>query len=276
MPLLRGAYVNRQEFTALDLSQRHLTRVCALRLVGRLSPEAAIARESAAVLHGLPLIGSLPDRVQLVRRGRSGGKTSAATRTLPAPEDCEIIEIDGVRVTSVAQTLVDLGRRRPFASNLTSLDDALRRGSVTKDQLLTLVNAHPHTAGNIRIRRWIEVADPRSESPGESLSRAVMLEHHLPPPSLQAKICDPRGRFIGRVDFIWPDRGVIGEFDGNVKYGRQMSGRSLDEVIQAERRREIALEQASGMRVVRWVWKDAWHREPLLHILADVGLNRTH
>ncbi|MDU7428527.1 hypothetical protein [Actinomyces urogenitalis] len=276
MPLLRGAYVNRQEFKALDLSQRHLTRLCALRLVGRLSGEAAIARESAAVIHGLPLIGKLPERVQLVRRGRTGGKTTAATRTLPAPEDCDMVEIDGIRVTSVAQTLIDLGRRRPFASNLTSLDAALRRGNVTKEQLLSLVDAHPHTSGNTRLRRWIEVADPHSESPGESLSRAVMIEHHLPLPRLQDEIWDPRGRLVGRVDFIWPDLGVIGEFDGNVKYGREMAGRPIEEVIQDERRREIAVERASGMRVVRWLWRDAWQGEPLLQILADVGVRCTH
>ena len=187
-----------------------------------------------------------------------------------------MVEIDGIRVTSVAQTLIDLGRRRPFASNLTSLDAALRRGNVTKEQLLSLVDAHPHTSGNTRLRRWIEVADPHSESPGESLSRAVMIEHHLPLPRLQDEIWDPRGRLVGRVDFIWPDLGVIGEFDGNVKYGREMAGRPIEEVIQDERRREIAVERASGMRVVRWLWRDAWQGEPLLQILADVGVRCTH
>ena len=78
------------------------------------------------------------------------------------------------------------------------------------------------------------------------------------------------------MDFIWPDLGVIGEFDGNVKYGRQMAGRPIEEVIQDERRREIAVERASGMRVVRWLWRDAWQGEPLLQILADVGVRCTH
>ena len=275
MRLCPGAYVQRADFRALSASQQHLVRVCALRLVGRLRPGAVIARESAAVLHGIALLGRLPEQVQLVRVGRAGGRRTTATRTLSAPLDYEVVERDGVSIASVAQTLVDLGRRRSFASNLTSLDHALRQEWVTKEYLLEVVNRHPGTRGNACVRRWIELADPQSESPGESLSRAVMIEHHLPAPELQREVRDARGTFLGRVDFIWPELGVIGEFDGRVKYGRDLAGQNIEDVIERERRREIAIEQATGMRLVRWMWSDAWSSQGMLQMLADAGVRPT-
>ncbi|WP_172120542.1 hypothetical protein [Actinomyces faecalis] len=276
MRLCQGAYVRRVDFRELNGSQQHRVRVCALHLTGRLRPGAVLARESAAVVYGIPLIGPLPERVQLVRVGRTGGRRTTATRTLPAPDDYEVIEKDGLPIASVAQTLVDLGRRRCLASNLTSLDHALRQGWVTKEHLLELIDRHPGTRGNGPARRWIELADPQSESPGESLSRAVMIENHLPLPELQHKVVDERGAFLGRVDFIWPELGVIGEFDGRVKYGRELSRGKIEDVIERERRREIAIEQTTGMRLVRWMWGDIWGSQHMLQLLADAGVRPTH
>ncbi len=270
--LRKGAYVDAAAFHALSPMEAHLVRLCAFRLRGDLEDGAVLARESAAVVHRIPFIGDVPDLVQLVRRRRHGGRRTATTRTLTAPDDCAVSEIDGVPVTTVAQTLVDLGRRRSFRSNLVSIDNCLHRGVVTKEELLTILGRHPTTPGNGRLRHCIEYADARCESPGESLSRAVMIEHHLPMPELQKKIVDRSGDVIGRVDFIWPDLRVIGEFDGAVKYTRGLTGRSAEETVVEERRREQALERTTGMRVVRWVWDDALREAGLLRILADVGV----
>lgn len=274
--LCPGAYVRAADFRELHASQQHLVRVCALNLVDRVRPGAVLARESAAVIHGIPLIGALPEQVQLVRVGRAGGRRTTATRTLPGPADYEVVETEGISISSVAQTLLDLGRRRSLASNLASLDHVLRQGWVTKESLMELVDRHPGTRGNASMRRWIELADPQSESPGESLSRAVMIENHLPMPKLQRKVLDARGTFLGRVDFIWPELGVIGEFDGKVKYGRELTSGRIEDVIERERRREIAIEQATGMRLVRWMWSDVWGSQRMVQMLADAGVCATH
>ena len=59
------------------------------------------------------------------------------------------------------------------------------------------------------------LADPLSMSPGESLSRVQMFLLNLPRPELQQEIRDAEG-LVGVVDFGWD--GVVGEFDGKVKY----------------------------------------------------------
>jgi very-short-patch-repair endonuclease len=51
------------------------------------------------------------------------------------------------------------------------------------------------------------------------------------------------------ADFLWIDAKVIGEADGETKYG------SRDDLI-AEKRRQQSLERA-GWDVIRWDWFDA-------------------
>jgi hypothetical protein len=99
-------------------------------------------------------------------------------------------------------------------------------------------------------------ADGRSESVGESRSRVAVALAGLPPPVLQWEVPSAKGRVIGRVDFWWPGRQVVGEFDGKVKYGRLLRpGQDPAEVVYQEKRREDEL-RAVVRTVVRWNWAD--------------------
>ena len=61
---------------------------------------------------------------------------------------------------------------------------------------------------------------------------------------------------MGRTDFGWPEFGVLGEFDGVIKYsGRLELGVSGSEAIAQEKQREAALRDL-GWIVVRWMWDD--------------------
>lgn len=79
---------------------------------------------------------------------------------------------------------------------------------------------------------------------------------HLPAPMLQARIRDECGRFVARVDFYWPEFGVVGEADGAMKYTDRT-------VLIAEKHRQEALEEL-GLIVVRWSWDDVIHRPRVL------------
>jgi hypothetical protein len=98
-----------------------------------------------------------------------------------------------------------------------------------------------------RARRAVALLDARSESPLESLSRAVFLEHGLPAPDLQVEF-RPRPNLIYRADFYWRDQRVIGEADGMAKYDQPGA-------LRAEKIRQEGLEDL-GLRVVRWTWRD--------------------
>ncbi|AMD87283.1 hypothetical protein AXF14_06380 [Actinomyces radicidentis] len=271
--LRAGAYVDRRAFARLRPSEQHRVRIIAAHRCDDLQDGAALARESAAIMMGIPLIGPVPERVQLVRPARLGGRLTATTRTLTAPPSVDLTDLAGVPITSAAQTLIDLGRRRSFASTLASMDHCLHTTAVSKEQLLGLLATQQHRPGNGLARRAIEWSDSRAESPGESLSRAVIIENGLAVPDLQRELLDDDGEFLGRVDMLWEEHGVVGEFDGAMKYTRGLTGAYPQEVVVAERRREHALESRGHVRVARWTWADAMGRGTgMLTELARYGV----
>ncbi|WP_448625464.1 endonuclease domain-containing protein [Geodermatophilus sp. URMC 64] len=58
------------------------------------------------------------------------------------------------------------------------------------------------------------LADGAAESPQETRLRLLLLRSGLPAPVAQFEVRDRDGRFVGRVDFAWPDRRVAAEYDG--------------------------------------------------------------
>ena len=268
-----GAYVRRPEWVGLYPEQRHLVRVCASRLVGNgRGASVALARESAAVVHEIPMIGRLPDTLEYVAPGGTGGQRTRVSHVLPSPQDTPVEEVHGIPVVGAVQTVVDLMRRRPFRSGLVSLDHALRQGLATKEQLLDAVASQPGCRGNERARRCIRYGSALAESVGESLSRALMIEAHIPMPDLQVSYYTQDGELVGRVDFAWPALRVVGEFDGRVKYSRGMRATDPEATAQLERQRENHLERATGMRMIRWMWKDLKESGTFLRILALAGV----
>lgn len=126
----------------------------------------------------------------------------------------------------------------------------------------------------------LDVADGRVDSPLESFTRWILRQLGLPPPLLQVDVLH-RGVFLGRVDFAWPELGVVLEADGMVKY--------VDGALKAEKRRELALRRA-GLEVVRSTWDDCkdpegfaaqWHAHVALaadraHLRRDTVLRLAH
>lgn len=77
-----------------------------------------------------------------------------------------------------------------------------------EDPLLLRSTSRGATSRDAPIARLVAaLADGRSESVLESLSRAVMFEQGFPKPELQVRLVDSDGEF-GRGDFGWP--GLIG------------------------------------------------------------------
>ena len=71
-------------------------------------------------------------------------------------------------------------------------------------------------------------------------------------------------RALGTAGFGWPEHGVVGEFDGGIRYGRVLrAGQVRAEAVVAEQRREDRM-RAVLEGVVRWVWAE-------LDAFADVA-----
>lgn len=224
--------------------------------------------ESAALVHGLPLLGVRPDTIHLIAASDSRGRPEAGVRRHRRGSPPAVIEQDGLRVTSLDRTVVDIAAASPFRDAVVVADAAMRGGLDRRAMARAAADAGARASG--RMRRVIEFATPLAESVGESVSRVVISELCLPAPVLQHPFSDSRGP-IGRVDFWWPEQRVIGEFDGRIKYLGRFGG-SAEEVIWREKQREDRL-RALGPRFARWVWGDVMLPERLLDQLSRVGLS---
>ena len=214
--------------------------------------DAVASHESAAVVHGLPLLGEPAAGIVALTRppGSSQGRTEAGVRYHAArlPGD-HVTRKHGVPATTIARTVVDIARTAPFMDGVVLADAAMRR-LTGKSEMLAVIDACRHWPGTGRARRAVEFGTALSGSPLESCARVLFAEHGLPPPELQKGVISYLdGEYHEyRVDFCWEDRKTIAETDGLSKYssGKQ----AIDELKRDRHLREY------GYKVVHITWKE--------------------
>ncbi len=246
----KGCYIARSALPDTP-EDRYAMRV---RATGpALAPDAVISHVSAAVLFGLPLWGIRLERVHVTRDRRHGGRVRARLHVHSAHlHATEVAVLDGLAVTSVARTVVDLARSVPFEQAVVLADAALHRELVTRAQLGAVVERGARRSGTPTARRVLAFADGLSESPGESRSRVRMRLCGIPAPQLQMPIATRLG--VVHADFGWPRYRTVGEFDGLIKYGALLRpGEAPADVVVREKIREDAIRD-EGWRVTRWTW----------------------
>lgn len=263
-----GAYLRSDDVRLGDPAARHALLVRST--VPRLGSPAAVSHQSAAVLYGLPTRSVPLDRVHVTRAGTGGGRTSGRLRLHVSPlDDDETTVVQGLTVTTPARTMDDLARTLDLDRAVPMLDQALRTGLCSPEGLAAARGRAAHWPGGPQAARAVAFADGRSANVGESRSRLALHRAGLPAPQLQWEVRTAQGRFLGRVDFAWPELGVVGEFDGRAKYTEYLRpGQSEADAVFAEKRREDAI-RGTGLWVVRWVWSDLDHFDPVAALLRD-------
>ena len=271
----RGAYCPAERWQALDDRQRHLLRMRAVaEASGR---EVVFCGLSAAAAWNLPLVERFPGDVEVVGFPSSGGgRSQGDVRRRPLQTTgLRVNERDGLLVTGVASTAVQLALQLGFADAVGVLDRALWGRNPDRiefeELVLELERIGPRYRRSAALAA-ILFAVGASDSLGESIARARLHELGYPPPVLQAPLADERG-LIGRVDFYWPDHGIIGEFDGAVKYQRteMLGGRSPAETVWREKQREDRLRRRCA-GLFRAVWADLMDPPRFDAIVRSSGL----
>ncbi|MCZ4551761.1 type IV toxin-antitoxin system AbiEi family antitoxin domain-containing protein [Gordonia rubripertincta] len=234
----------------------------------------AVSHHSAAVLHGLPLLGGRTTRVHFTANRKTGGRKKGRANVLHAAPWLadEVVEIDGLLVTSLARTAVDLARQGSFLQAVCAFDGVLRMGA-TRAEVESVLDRSRGRAGVANAIRAFAIADGDAESIGESLSRALMHTFgDIPRPRLQQRFFDARGAFVARTDFDW-DGVVVGEFDGYAKYIRYLKpGETIADAYEREKKREQKLARL-GVIVIRWCWDDLMHPHRFRNMLHEALTN---
>ena len=223
-----------------------------LRLVSVLAVAGSGAvgsHHSAAAIHGLDQLGRLSPEVVAVTRAPGGNRTGrpGVRLHIAALPRRHITVCSGVRVTSVARTVVDLARTSSFRAGVVVADSALRSRKVSKDELRAVVADCARWPGVRQASLVVEFSDGLSESALESISRVAFRDHGIPAPELQVPVGGDNG-VVGRADFLWRRYGTIGEADGAMKYAN--TARAISQL-----RRDADL-RAAGFQVVHFTWPE--------------------
>jgi hypothetical protein len=165
-PLVRGAYAARQVRPTLKV------RAQALGLV--LPPGAVATDRTAAWLHDIDVLprSTAHEPVPLDVFSAEGSRlrrpgVSSGTRTL-LPHDVAVVE--GVPVTTLLRTALDLGRSMWRYDAIGALDSFLRAG-VDRGALVAETGRFRGHRGVVQLRELMVLADPRAESMPESALR---------------------------------------------------------------------------------------------------------
>ena len=224
------------------------------RAFGMAADRAVLCSLSAARILGIEVL-SWDDTVELgyVNSDRTPPKSQRAPRTRyygSRVPRTEIVVVDGLRVTGVERTLVDVARHHGVVEGVVVIDSALRRFPGLNVQRLTAAGEHLRLRGIATYRRAVQLCDEKSESPKESQARALIHLAALPGVKkvrTQARVT-VGGRQI-RVDLLI-DGWLVVEVDGQIKYDGVTYGKPTDQVLREERQREKAL-QNLGYTVLR-------------------------
>ncbi|AXJ09826.1 type IV toxin-antitoxin system AbiEi family antitoxin domain-containing protein [Arthrobacter sp. PM3] len=210
---------------------------------------------SAARLRRLYL-WDVDNTVHLLQKGRPSSERhgrDVRCHTRPFTDD-EVTSVGGLRTTTLERTVADCATLLNYRQALILTDHGLRLGA-DPDVLQAMADAMEGRRGIRTFRRVLAAADSRSESPGETLARDLVLRLKIKRPEPQVEVVTRIGRH--RMDLAWKEERVALEFDGKTKY---FDYKPTAEVLYEERRREKALNE-DGWRFVRVEWKDLFREQ---------------
>lgn len=213
----------------------------ALRAMGERS---VLSHGTAAWVHDL--IPNAPSEVHVTvpldrAPRRPEGVVVARSRTLRVDD---VVEVDGLRVTSVARTLREHARAIGDPELLDLLTAAEQRRLVTLDQLVAEAARPGTAAGSGRFRRVVELRRrDRTDSGLERDVAALCRRHGFTPHPGPFPVRCPDGRTV-HLDVAFPDVRFALECDGVAFHADARS-------VQRDRRRWRQI-QAAGWRIV-WV-----------------------
>ncbi|MFF2377778.1 hypothetical protein ACFVUW_25655 [Streptomyces xiamenensis] len=181
-----------------------------LYAVQRRRPDVVASHRSAAALLGFDV---LRHALEVTRVGGGGPLGGLRVHRGPLSEE-EVVVVDrGVRVTGAARTVADV-LRAPVGEGrvdegVVVADSALRAGAVEARQVRAVLAG---LRGKRRGLAALDLARGESGSPAETVARLRMVEAGLDP------WCQARLGGL-RVDFFFPDQGVVVEVEGRRWHG---------------------------------------------------------
>lgn len=222
--VLRGVYV-----------EAHLEDTVSLRVAAarRVIASGSVVRDrTAAWLHGVDALSwaeteVLPPIETCVRRFEAPTRRAGVdgrTRDL-LPRD--VMDLDGVLVTTPLRTAIDLGCNLKRRSALASMDALSRLHGLERSQFFAELPRFRGRRGVRQVRPLVPLVDWRRESQRESWTALAISDAGLPAPEPQYWI-EIGGVPVWRLDFAYPRHRIAIEYDGEEWHDRTPEQRKND------------------------------------------------
>ncbi|WJY64380.1 hypothetical protein CATRI_11655 [Corynebacterium atrinae] len=222
LKLAPATYISRADY--FRLPREDMVRARAMAWAGA-RPTSVIAGLSAAALHDYPLpqwISSEPIELSLPNYHSSRPMSGLRPRHHPPALQERTVWVRNrfglARATDPLLSGLDLARWHRRHLGVQALDQGLRRGLFSSDELASFVTGLGPLSGIKVLRQVARQATPFSDSPRESMLKSYLFDAGLPAPHQQAKIFHRSGAMLGRFDFFWPEISFAVEYDGQGKY----------------------------------------------------------
>jgi very-short-patch-repair endonuclease len=224
---------------------------------------AACSHLAAGRLHDIPGYGTAPPEVAVPRgqrRRRAGVRVHESTDL----DRCDVVLVDGIPVTDVHRTLLDLARYVGPQRLLRNIEWCRRQGLTTWSDLIATLARHARQGrhGIRRLRRVILAHADQAEVTDSDLELVVLSllrEHGLPDPVLHHRV-EHQGRFVAEVDLAYPGAKVAIECDGDVHLEVEVREADLP------RQNDLVL---LGWTVLRFSWRRV--RDRPAAVVAEVS-----
>ena len=228
----------------------------------RMPAGAAISGRTAAWLHGVDLTPCDPIEVTIPEPSGSSRLAGALVRRAQLARH-DIVRRRGLPTTSALRTVVDLGGRDPLTEGVVTADLFLHAGLVSIDDLRSYVAEHPGARGIARLRRVVDLVEPKAESAMETRLRMLLVLARLPRPEVQVSIHDKAGRFLGRPDLFYSRQRLAIEYDG---------GNHRDRLVDDNRRQNSLV--GAGLRLLRFTAADVYGNPDAIAMQVRRSLGR--
>lgn len=181
-------------------------------------PGACVSHQCAARLLGFDFHAAA---IELsVPRGRFHRPSGVTVHTSRDLDRCDIVMIDGIPVTDVARTLLDLASQfRGEAALQRSVERARRADLVTWSDLANTLASHARRGrAGVRLLRHVLVTgattDEVTDSDAELVALSLLRERGFPEPTLQHIVRDEVGEIAASMDFAYLETLTNFEIDG--------------------------------------------------------------
>ena len=219
---------------------------------------ALVSHFAAAALHGIPGFGEGVGELS-IPRGTEHRRAGIIVHTSSDIERCNRVLIDGIPVTDINRTILDISRRSGDKRVLSAMEWARRTERADWSSLISTLARHARRGrpGVRRMRSIISANVDRAEitdSDFELLFLTFLRDEGLPEPTVHLRI-DDEGRFVAEVDFAYEHLKIAIELDGRTHLREDVWEQDLP------RQNDLVL---LGWIVLRFTWKRFTERPDLV------------